>query len=200
MPQDRLNVTAAASASVVRCGGMQEQMDVIGHFWVECFDKDGNLKWRDNFPNTVMTAGKNLMLDTVLAGSAYTVTGPYLSLISSVGYSAISAADTMASHAGWAEAGNGSNFPLWSTPASNARQTTAWSSATAGAKALSAASSFTIGATGGTIKGCILVFGTGAVATNNNTSGTLLSAGLFTGGDKVVATSDVVNVSYSLAM
>ena len=54
--------------------------------------------------NTVCTAGKNAALDAYLAGSSYTVTGPYMGLISSASYSAIAAADTMSSHAGWLEA------------------------------------------------------------------------------------------------
>src|SRR5690349_14341590 len=86
---------------------------------------DGSLDYfllhEEEFPNTVVTVGKNLALDTFLAGSAYTVTGPYMGLISSVGYSAISAADTMASHAGWAEAGN-ANAPTYS----GNRKTAAW--------------------------------------------------------------------------
>lgn len=45
--------------------------------------------------------GKNVMLDNALAGSAYTVTGPFLGLISSSGWSSVAAADVMTSHSGW---------------------------------------------------------------------------------------------------
>jgi hypothetical protein len=38
------------------------------------------------------------------------------------------------------------------------------------------------------------------VATNNNTSGTLYSAGLFTGGDKAVSIGDTLQVSYSTSV
>lgn len=68
------------------------------------------------------------------------------------------------------------------------------------AKALSAAISFIIATNGGTVKGCFVVFGTGAVSTNNNTSGVLYSAGLFTGGDKVVGIGDTLQVSYSTSV
>lgn len=189
---------ASASASVSFIGGLVESALAKGKFVAECFDKDGNLKWRDEFTNTVMTAGKNLALDTILAGSSYTVTGPYLGLISSASYSAISASDTMASHAGWLEAGT-TNAPQWTTPGSGARATAAFSSASGGSKALSSALSFSISTTG-TLKGCFLVFGSSASATNLNTSGTLLSAGLFSGGDRAVINGDTVNVSYSLAL
>jgi hypothetical protein len=156
--------------------------------------REGEVIWEDEFNNTVVTVGKNTALDAFLAGSSYTVTGPFMGLISSVGYSAISAADTMTSHAGWTEAGN-ANAPTYTSP----RKTCAWSAASAGAKALSAALSFTM--TGaGTLKGSFLVFSTGAVSTIDSTAGVLLSAGLFSGGDRTVANADVLNVSYSLSM
>ena len=155
--------------------------------------RKGEVIWTDEFPNTVATVGKNLALDTFLAGSAYTVTGPYMGLISSVSYSAISAADTMASHAGWLEAGN-ANAPTYTAP----RKTAAWSAASAGAKALSAALAFTFTGSG-TVKGAFMVYGTGAVSTIDNTAGTLLSAGLFSGGDRAVVSTDVINVSYTMS-
>jgi hypothetical protein len=119
-----------------------------------------------------------------------------MGLISSVGYGAgPAAADTMSSHAGWVEAGFSTNYPLYTTP----RKTCAWSAAAAGSKALSAALSFPIITTGGTVKGAFLVFGSGAVSTINDTNGTLLSAGTFTGGDKIVGVGDTLQVSYSMA-
>lgn len=165
-----------------------------GRFSAECFDRDGKLKWTDDFDNTVVTVGMNALLDNSLAGSAYTVTGPYMGLISSASFSAISAADTMASHAGWLEAGT-SNAPTFS----GTRQTCVWSAASGGAKALSVALSYSMTGTG-TLKGAFIVYGSGAVATILNTGGTLLSAGLFTGGDRAVLNGDTVNVSYSLAL
>lgn len=144
-------------------------------------------------PNVVCTIGKNLVWDQALAGSSYTVVGPYMGLISSVSWSAVAAADTMASHAGWLEAGS-TNAPTFA-----ARGSIAWSAASAGAKATSSATSFTM--TGaGTLKGCFIVLGTGAVTTLGSTAGTLLSAGTFTGGDQVVASGNVVTVTYSISM
>jgi hypothetical protein len=174
---------------------MEEKMILRGRFIARCFDKTGALKWDDGFPNTVVTVGKNAALDAFLAGSGYTVTGPYMGLISSVGYSAINAADTMSSHAGWNEAGSGANYPLYTAP----RKTCAWNAASGGSKALSAALTFAIITTGGTVKGVFLVFGSGALSTIGNTSGTLLSAGLFTGGDKILDVGDTLQISYSMA-
>lgn len=148
-------------------------------------------KWSEQVHNTVVTVGKNLALDTFLAGSGYTVTGPYMGLISSTSYSAISAADTMSSHAGWLEAGS-ANAPTYTTP----RKTAAWSSASSGSKALSSALSFAITGTG-TIKGAFLVFGSGALSQIDSTAGTLYSAGLFSAGDRSVISGDTVNVSWT---
>jgi hypothetical protein len=141
--------------------------------------------WREVKRNTVMTGGKNDLLDKYFAGSSYTAAW-YCGLISSASYSAINAADTMASHAGWLEAG-AANAPTYSQ---STRVALAFSSASGGSKATSSASSFTF--TGaGTIKG---MFGT-TVSTKDGTTGILYNAVLFTGGDRAVVNTDVVNVS-----
>lgn len=191
---DKLSASAVIGASLTRAGDITDQCEAEGFYTVECFDADGNLKWSDAFPNTVVTVGKNLMLDSALAGSAYTVVGPFMGLISSTSFTAISAADTMTSHAGWLEAGN-ANTPTYTAP----RKTAAWSAASAGAKALSATLSFAITGSG-TIKGAFMTYGTGALSTIDNTAGTLFSAGLFTGGDRSVLNGDTVNVSYSVSL
>jgi hypothetical protein len=188
--RDNMNAAGTSGAEVSRTGAIDEQMQARGVYTAICYDKDGREKWRDTFKNLVTTVGKNDMLDKYLAGSAYTGAF-YLGLISLVGYSAIAAADTMASHAGWTEAG-ATNAPAYSQ---GARPTAAWSAAAAGAKALSASLTFSI-TSAGTIKGSFL----STVATKDGTTGILFSAGLFTGGDKVVANGDSVSVSYSLAV
>jgi hypothetical protein len=178
---------------VVRGSGQAEQGNIQGVFeaWLI---RDGQEVWRDLFRNTVCTLGKNEMLDKALAGSSYTVVGPYMGLISSSSYSAISAADTMASHSGWLEAGN-ANAPTYS----GNRKTAAWSAASSGSKALSSALSFSITGTG-TVKGCFLVYGSAATNSVDGTVGILFSAGLFSGGDKSVSNGDTLNVSYSVSI
>lgn len=191
---DQLTAKDFANARAIMRAALGDDCHIEGYYIAECYDKNGKLKWRDLFANTVVTVGKNLMLDSALAGSAYTVTGPFLGLISSVSFTAISAADTMTSHAGWLEAGN-ANAPTYTSP----RKTAAWSAASAGSKALSAALGFAITGTG-TIKGGFLNYGSGALSTIDNTAGTLFSAGLFTGGDRSVLNGDTVNVSYSVGL
>ena len=141
--------------------------------------------WREKFLNLVVTGGKNDWLDRWLAGSAYTAAW-YLGLISSVGYSAVAAGDTMASHAGWTEFAGYSNAN---------RPTTAWSTASGGTKALSAGLVYNINAAG-TVKGSFLVSNN----TKSGTTGILGTAGLFVGGDQVVADTNTLTVNYNLSL
>jgi hypothetical protein len=194
MTDERAQARDCSDASVIRGGGIGEHAEAHGCYEVECRDKDGVLKWRDVIDNVVCTVGKNLMLDTAFAGAAYTVTGPYMGLISSTSYSAVAAGDTMASHSGWLEAGN-ANAPTYS----GNRKTAAWSSASAGSKALSAALSFGI-TSSGTVKGAFMVYGSGASATKDDTGGVLWSAGAFTTGDKSVVNGDTLNINFSTSL
>ncbi len=150
-------------------------------------------KWAADCPNVVCTVGKNAALDAYLAGSGYTVTGPYMGLINTNASAAV-AGDTMASHAGWLEVGN-ANAPAYTAP----RKTVAWSAASSGSKATSAALSFAI-TSSGTVGGCFIVFSSGAVSTIDNTGGVLYSAGAFTGGSKSVTNGDTLNVTYTASL
>jgi hypothetical protein len=194
MTEERAQARECSDASVIRGGGLNERAEAHGRYEIECRDADGWLKWRDTIENVVATVGKNLALDAFLAGAAYTVVGPYMGLISSVSYTATAAGDTMTSHSGWLEAG-GANAPTYT----GNRKTAVWSAATAGGKALSAALSFAITSTG-TVKGAFLVFGSGAIATKDDTGGTLWSAGTFSTGDKAVVNGDTLNVNYSSSL
>jgi len=194
MDLEQLDLMDAMDASVVRGAQEQEGITLKGRYDFKCYDKDGNLKWEDTIDNVVCTIGKNIALDAFLAGSAYTVVGPIMGLISSVGYTTGPAAgDIMTSHAGWTEAG-GANAPTYTAP----RKTCVWNAAAAGSKALSAALTFAITATG-QINGAFVVYGTGALSTIDNTAGTLFSAGAFAA-FKSVSNGDTLNVSYSLGM
>jgi hypothetical protein len=194
MTDERAYARATAEASVTRNSGMSEQAEAHGRYEIECIGQDGKLKWREVIENVVTIVGKNLALDTFLAGSAYTVTGPFMGLISSVSWSAVSSSDTMSSHSGWLEAG-GANAPTYS----GNRPTMAWSAAATGSKATSAAVSYAITGSG-TVKGAFVCFGSGAVNTKDNTGGTLWSAGTFAAGDKAVVNSDTLNVNYSTSL
>lgn len=186
------NAQATLQANVT----IPEGMGIEGHYHVECRDKDGNLKWEEKFPNLVVAVGKQLMLDTLLKGSAYTVTGPYLGLISGTG-NTFAAADTMASHAGWSE------FTPYTVGGSAVRGTAVFGSSTSSGltpsnvtTSAASAITYTITGGGGTVGGCFLVTGPGASSTISNTSGTLYSAGAFATA-KITTAGDTVSVTYS---
>ena len=173
-----------------------ESVGVEGHYIVECRDKDGNLKWEESFPNLVVAAGKQLMLDTLLKGSSYSVTGPFLGLIDGASPT-FSAADTMSSHGGWSE------FTNYTVGGSAVRGTAVFASATSTGTtptnvttSAATAITYTITGGGGTVGGCFLVTGSGASSTQSNTGGTLYSAGAFTTA-KVTTAGDTVSVTYS---
>lgn len=173
-----------------------ESVGIEGHYHVVCHDADGNLKWEEKFPNLVNAVGKQLMLDTLLSGSAYTTVGPFLGLISGASPTFL-AADTMASHAGWTE------FTNYTVGGSAVRGTAVFSSATSTGLSptnvttkTATAITYTITGGGGTVGGCFLVTGSGASSTQNNTSGTLYSAGAFATA-KITTAGDTVSVTYS---
>ena len=173
-----------------------ETVGIEGFYQVECRDADGNLKWADGFPNLVNAVGKQLMLDTLLRGSSYTVVGPFLGLIGTTSPT-FAAADTMVTHAGWTE------FVNYTVGGSAVRGTAVFSASTSSGTTpsnvtTSTASSitYTITGAGGNVTGCFLVTGSGAVSTQNSTAGTLYSAGPFTV-PKAVTAGDTVSVTYS---
>jgi hypothetical protein len=173
-----------------------ETVGMEGRYHVVCRDADGNLKWEEEFPNLVNAVGKQLMLDTLLSGTTYTTVGPFLGLISGASPT-FTAADTMLSHGGWTE------FTAYTVGGSAVRGTAVFTSATSSGttpsnvttKAASAIT-YTITGGGGTVGGCFLVTGTGAVSTLSSTAGTLYSAGAFATA-KVTTAGDTVSVTYS---
>ena len=150
-------------------------------------------KWRDSAPNIVTTLGKNVALDAFLAGAAYTVVGPFLGLCNAAAATAV-IGDTMSSHATWLEVGS-ANAPTYTAP----RKTVAWSAAASGNKASSGTMTFNI-TSNGTVGGAFLVYFTSAANTIDTTTGTLYSAGAFSGGNKVVVTSDSLTVTYTAGL
>lgn len=168
---------AAAFAPGLR---IEEKLGIRGWFDCEYIAPDGTVR-RWSFPNLVTTVGKNALLDNHLAGSAYTAAW-YMLLIGITSYTGVAAGDTMASHAGWTE----------STVYSNAtRPSVSWNAASGGSKA-STTTTFNINASD-TIKGVGLT----TVSTKGGTTGTLYSAGLFSGGDQAVSNGGTLNVTYT---
>jgi len=185
-----------AEISLQAGAAKNETVGVEGIYHVECRDAAGNLKWTEEFPNLVNAVGKQLMLDTLLKGSAYTVTGPYLGLIGTTSPT-FAASDTMTSHSGWTE------FVNYTVGGSAVRGTAVFGSSTSSGSSPSnvttstaSAITYTITGAGGNVTGCFLTLGSGASSTQSNTGGTLYSAGAF-GTAKTTTAGDTVSVTYA---
>jgi hypothetical protein len=171
-----------------------EKLRIVGHYTAEHRNKDGDLLATYEAPNLVTDVGAKLLLDTILAGSAFNAT-TYMGL---KGSGSAAVVDTQASHAGWNEVGN-ANTPTFS----GARKTVTWSPASGtggGSRSKASASGpYTyIFTSGGTVDGAFLnINGSSAV---DNTTGTLFSAGTFSGGSKTVANTDTLTVTYTLSI
>jgi len=175
-----------------------ELVGIEGHYHVQCRDANGSLKWEESFPNLVNAVGKELMLNTLLRTSGtYTTVGPFLGLIGGASPTFGTGSDTMTSHAGWTE------FINYTVGGSAVRGTAVFGASTSTGSTPSnvttcaaSAITYTVTGAGGTISGCFLVTGSGAVNTQSSTAGTLYSAGAFATA-KVTTVGDTVSVTYS---
>ena len=185
MKNEKLKAYAASDVGIGRNSMMGESAEAHGRYRVECFDRDGNLKFTGVIDNLVTTEGKNDALDKYLSGTSYTA-AHYIGLISATEYSAVASTDKASSHSGWQEDTNYSQ---------SARPTAVFSAAANGNKSLSTPLTFNITGTT-TIKGCFLI----TSPTKGGNTGVLYSAGLFTGGDKAVSEGDTLTVSYTASL
>ena len=149
-------------------------------FLIECFDKDGNLKWKDTIKNLVVNEGLDDALDKYFKGSTYTA-AHFVGL--SDGTPTFAAADTLASHAGWVEV----------TAYDEAVRQTLTLGAVSGQSVDNSASKavFTVSANNTTIGGAFIATN----STKGGSTGTLYGGGAFTAGDKTIDDGDVLNVT-----
>ena len=153
-----------------------------GLFTVECYDKKtGKLEWKKTAKNGTTNEGLNYALDIVFGAEAKPTW--YVGLIRDDSYSALAAADTMASHAGWQE---GDEYE------ETTRQQITF--AAAGSQSISNTLRcwFGINATE-TMKG---VFITNS-STKSGSTGKLFCTALFTGGDAAVVDGKVLKITYT---
>ena len=197
------NFGDSSVASVTRANDGSESMGIQGHYYVKCYDKDGNLKWEDIAPNLVNAVGKQALFDYYFGatgtGGGTAAGANYLGLVGSASATAnYVASDTISSHTGWIEVG-GSNAPAYT----GNRQSPSWSAASSGGTTptnvtTKTASALTFAMTsGGTVFGCFINSGASASATKDTTTGILYSAGSFTSGSKVVSSGDSLAVTYT---
>ena len=184
----------AKSVDVVNAGmvaktGFHEGASGGGVFHVQCFDKDGNLKWEDQMHNLVVNEGLQDMNAKYFSGSTYSAAF-FLGLIVGPGSATTYAAtDTLASHGGWAEF----------TDYSGARKAVTFGTATtADPSVISNSGSpaqFNITGAGGTVAGAFLC------TVSSGTSGVLFSEADFQApGDRTVVSGDTLNVTYTFSL
>ena len=185
--KDKVKANDTFGASLIVNGVLEERQTVEGHYRFELTDSKGNVLWLEDVKNLIPTVGKGQLWTSGFIGTTV-----YMGLISSVGYSTIVVADTMASHAGWNEVANtGTNTPPYGTT----RPTETFSATTTGVIVSAAALSFVF-TNSGTVQGGFMVGGAGATNTVANTGGVLLSAGTLAVARSVLS-GDTLNVSYS---
>lgn len=158
---------------------------VGGHFVVECYDKDGNLKWQDTAENGVTNTALNDVLNVYIEASSQT-TSWYTGLVDNAGFTGFAAGDTAASHSGWSE----------STAYSNSTRIQ-WSPGSASSQAITNSSTmdFSINTNSTVIKGLFII----SNSTKGGTSGTLFSTAAFSGGTQSVNSGDTLKVTYTLS-
>ena len=171
-------------ANVLRGASVDGRTKFGGVFKVACYGADGQLKWENEFHNLVVNEGLQDLNNKYFKGSTYTAAW-YLGLVTGPGSGTTYAAtDTLASKA-WTE---------FTNYAGNRKAVTFGTPTLADPSVISNSASpavFSISGAGGTVAGAFLT----SVATG--TSGILFSEGDFTGGDKIVASGDTLNVTYT---
>lgn len=167
-----------------------ETASAKGVYTMQCFDKDGNLKWEAECPNLVVNGGLQDMNNKYFLGSAYTATW-YIGLYGSGASNSPAAGDTMSSHIGWTEAVPYSQATrpacTFATP-TTANPSVATNSASPAVYSINATA---------TVGGAFLV----SDNTKGGSTGTLYSASDFTSpGDRSVVSGDTLNVTYTLSL
>ena len=187
----KAKITDTTASGLITSPQSSEGVKATGRFFIECFDKDGKLKWTDESKNLVVNVGLQYMAGTALDGSTARITTWYLGLYGAASSNNPAAGDTMSSHAGWTEV---TDYTEATRPtATFVAATTANPSVVTNS---ASKAQFTMNAT--TTVG-------GAFLTSNNTkggtTGTLFSAKDFSSpGDRNVVSGDVVLVTYTFSL
>ena len=159
--------------------------NVVGRFDVECYDEDGKLAWSATVPNGVTNTALNDVLNVYLRNGTPKANW-YMGLIDNSGFTALAAADTISSHAGWSEA---TGYSASTRPA--------WAPAAASSQAVVNSSTVDFAMSGtATIRGLFIV----SDNTKGGTSGLLYSTAAFTEGNQAVLNGYTLKVTYTASM
>jgi len=190
MSHEIAKASDAVASGLVAGTQHTEVAKATGKFTMECFDKDGNLKWRAEESNLVVNVGLQYMAGVALTSTAQ-ITTWYIGLYGAGASNTPAATDTSSSHAGWTEV----------TPYSNATRPAATFTAATNANPSvvtnsGSAASFSINASS-TVGGAFLI----SNSTKGGTTGTLFSAADFQSpGDRSVVSGDTLNVTYTFSL
>jgi len=160
---------------------MDSGIKVGGRFELVCRDRHGKVKWRDEAKNLVTTEGLQHILDILFVSATAQIDPFYVGLMDASPSPA--AGDTLASHVGWTE------FDEYTGDRQEYVDVRSSQTVTNGASV----ASFPITGAGGGVGGAFLA----SAATG--TSGTLLCGAALSGGNRVVAASDTVEVTYTFS-
>jgi hypothetical protein len=199
MTSDNFAVFDHAESFVERANGLVEmpgvnvdlsaldmgKIGVGGHFVIECYDKNGNLKWQDTAENGVTNTALNDVLNVYIEAGSQTTTW-YCGLVDNAGFTGFAAGDTSASHSGWSE----------STAYSNSTRIQ-WSPGAASSQSITNSSTmdFSINTNSTVIKGLFII----SNSTKGGSTGTLFSTAAFSGGTQSVNSGDTLKVTYTLS-
>jgi hypothetical protein len=188
MLTDTAQSTDTVAVGLIANTGTTNSAQGGGVYYIQCLDKEGNLKWEDSTHNLVVNEGLVDMNTKYFTGSTYTASF-FLGLVTGPGSgTTFAAADTLTSHAGWTEFTN----------YSGSRKAVAFGTATSANPSVLATSSavgFTISGAGGVVAGAFLC----TVA--SGTSGVLFSEADFQSpGDRTVVSGDTLNVTYTFSL
>jgi hypothetical protein len=190
MTTEKLKAIDHVSSGLIAGTRSSEQAQATGVYYVECHDKDGNLKWTAESKNLVVNAGLAYMAGSALT-SVTQITTWYIGLYGAGASNTPAAGDTMSSHAGWTEVVPYSNATR--VAATFATATTANPSVVTNS---ASPATFTINATS-TVGGAFLTSG----SAKSGTTGTLFSAADFASpGDRSVVSGDILSVTYTFSL
>lgn len=190
MMNDKATSVDAVGASITSVNATQTGLKAGGVYAIQCFDKEGNLKWESKSDNLVVNVGLKDMNDKYFTGSGYTAAW-YIGLYGAAASNNPAAGDTAASHAGWTEV---TTYSQATRP-----QAVFAAATTADPSVISNTASPAVYSINGTttVGGAFLI----SNSTKGGTTGILFSAADFQSpGDRSVASGDTINVTYQFSL
>jgi hypothetical protein len=165
-------------------------LNLIDYFDVECYDRDGNFKWKETIKNLVTNQGLSYIIQAAFTGEDTAITSWYVGLKTTGAPAATDAATSLPNVGNWTEYEDydAATRPALTLANEGGDQATDNSASPA---------SFTIGSPAGDVYG---VFVVDSASKGTNTSATVLyGVGDFSGGAKVVDPDDTLNVTVTLS-